>query len=143
MNEDLKKIIQIFYKEDIDFVLNNKQYYFEEEENEENIIYNKENESVKKLFLNLKKIIIQGATIYKLLEKLTNQEYSYVIEKKYIEIFMLTYRSFITSQELFNLIMLRFDVPPVGVNSKEEFQLFKVSKLMPIRFFLNFLKQLL
>jgi hypothetical protein len=74
-----------------------------------------------------------GGTIHKLIERLTNQEYTQIIEKKYTELFMLTYRSFINPMELFLLIMQRFDVPPTKVTTKEEFQSFRVNTMMPIR----------
>jgi hypothetical protein len=54
-------------------------------------------------------------------------------EKNFNEVFMLTYRSFVIPIDFFYLLMDRFDIPPLNIKSKEEFQEFKINKLMPVR----------
>jgi hypothetical protein len=47
---------------------------------------------------------------------------------------MLTFRSFITCEEFFNLLLLRFDTYSKDIKTLEDFNLFKKAKLMPIRY---------
>jgi son of sevenless len=69
-----------------------------------------------------------------LIAKLTNQTYITSVDKTYVEVFMLTYRSFINPNDLFELLMYRFDCPPQKeIEKEEEFLNFKIDVLMPIR----------
>jgi hypothetical protein len=125
---DFKSSLQKYYKEKIEEILDEKFTEFNQNDDENNIILVKD--TVKKK--NKKKETIQGGTIYKLIEKLTTQEYIQV-DNNYPLTFLLTYRSFINPNKLFDLLIERYDVPPKDINTIEEFNQFKKNTLMPIR----------
>mmetsp|Transcript_68 Transcript_68/g.79 ORF Transcript_68/g.79 Transcript_68/m.79 type:complete len:516 (-) Transcript_68:40-1587(-) len=76
-----------------------------------NIIYTTDNDGNK---------IIRGATVYKLIEKLTEE--SGKGTSQYTGSFLLTYRSFLTPRQLLQLLIKRYNVPTPAsiVNTEEE-----------------------
>jgi len=74
---------------------------------------------------------IRGGTMTGLVEQLTRQDR---FDTSFNNTFLLTYQSFTTAQELFELIIRRWNIqPPPGLD-KDEYQLWVDKKQAPIRF---------
>ncbi|KAI9765750.1 MAG: hypothetical protein M1840_007184 [Geoglossum simile] len=74
---------------------------------------------------------LRGGTMVALVEQLTRHDR---LDSPFNNTFLLTYRSFTTASELFDLLVKRFSTqPPSGLNP-EEFQVWTDKKQKPIRF---------
>lgn len=74
---------------------------------------------------------VKGGTLLALVEQLTRHD---KLDPNFNNTFLLTYRSFTTARELFELLVKRFAIqPPEGLN-QEEYELWKDKKQKPIRF---------
>jgi son of sevenless len=74
---------------------------------------------------------LRGGTMVALVEQLTRHDR---LDSPFNNTFLLTYRSFTTASELFDLLVKRFSIqPPSGLNP-DEFQVWTDKKQKPIRF---------
>ncbi|KAI1841344.1 hypothetical protein JX266_012498 [Neoarthrinium moseri] len=74
---------------------------------------------------------VKGGTLLALVEQLTRHD---KLDSSFNNTFLLTYRSFTTARELFELLVKRFNTqPPEGLNSSE-FDVWRDRKQKPIRF---------
>ncbi|KAI7830456.1 ras guanine nucleotide exchange factor domain-containing protein [Gamsiella multidivaricata] len=73
---------------------------------------------------------VKGGTLPALIERLTLHD---GLDSNFIATFLLTYRSFTTTKELFNSLFHRFTIqPPMGLDT-EEMEIWTEKKLTPIR----------
>ncbi|KAJ3263731.1 hypothetical protein HK104_006599 [Borealophlyctis nickersoniae] len=73
---------------------------------------------------------VKGGTLEALVEKLTLHD---SLDAQFTSTFLLTYRSFTTSLELFQLLIARFNIPPPEDLEPGELQVWFEKKLTPIR----------
>jgi len=107
--------------EDDEFELQYKQgYQFFAKDSEQNIIIEKKDD----------RDIIQAGLLAKLVERLTYEKYP---DMAYLTAFMLTYRTFVTPNELLDLIIMRYNVPPPTTTTPEVLEKFKQKKELPIQ----------
>ena len=88
------------------------EYPFVEPDSPENIVFKTEEMNMKKAkgdsIETGSTVCISGATMVKLVEKITNPSYS---TPKLIKQFLITYRSFLSPNELLELLINRFKIP--------------------------------
>eukprot|EP01090_Pellita_catalonica_P018270 TRINITY_DN5837_c0_g1_i3.p1 TRINITY_DN5837_c0_g1~~TRINITY_DN5837_c0_g1_i3.p1 ORF type:complete len:500 (-),score=61.99 TRINITY_DN5837_c0_g1_i3:113-1612(-) len=89
--------------------LDEKSLLFEERDTHENIIQGVDSNN---------KICIQGATVAKLIQRLTYDKYP---DPAFVKTFLLTYRAFCTPDELMEWLMCRFDTPGLNGMDKETY----------------------
>ncbi|KAG2189367.1 hypothetical protein INT44_004509 [Umbelopsis vinacea] len=73
---------------------------------------------------------VKGGTLAALVERLTLHDY---LDSKFINTFLLTYRSFCTTDEWFDLLMQRFNLPPPAGLTPEEVDIWSEKKLKLVR----------
>ncbi|KAG2220167.1 hypothetical protein INT45_013865, partial [Circinella minor] len=73
---------------------------------------------------------VKGGTVSALVQRLTQHDQ---LDSKFITTFLLTYRSFCTSQELFDALFKRYTLPPPGDLTQEELELWQEKKLKLVR----------
>jgi hypothetical protein len=73
---------------------------------------------------------IKGATLEKLVEKLTSEKYC---DPSQVETFLLTYHTFTTNEELIRLLKLRFQVPKPKNAEQAQLERWNSTKTLPIR----------
>lgn len=74
---------------------------------------------------------IRGGSLLALVEQLTRHD---KLDSNFNNTFLLTYRSFTTARELFELLVLRFGIqPPEGLNP-QDYEVWRERKQSPIRF---------
>ncbi|KAL6041549.1 Son of sevenless 1 [Balamuthia mandrillaris] len=99
---------------------------FDERDSESNILFtNDTNEGG-----SGDKQVIKGATIVKLVERLTFPAYP---DPDFMIAFLMTYRSFTTATELFRLLMLRYNMPPPPNIAGEELEKWHKAVRTPVR----------
>ncbi|RWS09257.1 protein son of sevenless-like isoform X2 [Dinothrombium tinctorium] len=96
-----------------------EEYLFSEEDSPTNIVFESNSTQV-----------IKGATIHKLIERLTYHSFA---DPMFVKIFLITYRSFVSSYELLELLKKRFNIPMIDGN-REEVKRYKKEFLEPIQF---------
>ncbi|KAI9676756.1 MAG: hypothetical protein M1829_002851 [Trizodia sp. TS-e1964] len=75
---------------------------------------------------------LQGGTLLALVEQLTRHDR---LDSSFNNTFLLTYRSFTTASELFDILVKRFSIqPPPGLAGVEDYQTWVDRKQKPIRF---------
>lgn len=74
--------------------------------------------------------IIKAGTIPKLIERLANEKYA---DPSFLDTFLLTFRTFLTPNELLDLLTMRFNIPPPINVSAEILQEFKMNYEAPIQ----------
>ncbi|KAK9768115.1 hypothetical protein K7432_001518 [Basidiobolus ranarum] len=73
---------------------------------------------------------VKGGTLASLVERLTLHD---LLDSAFIATFLLTYRSFSSTEDVFELLFQRFNLqPPMGL-SDSDFDLWKEKKLVPVR----------
>lgn len=85
-------------------------YRFAVQDSDLNIVFEDQQESVESP-------LIKGGTLIKLVERLTYHMYA---DPKFVRTFLLTYRSFCTSQDLLDLLVERFDIVEPHVEPEED-----------------------
>ncbi|KZF26526.1 ras GEF [Xylona heveae TC161] len=75
--------------------------------------------------------LLKGGTLVGLVEQLTRHDR---LDSPFNNTFLLTYRSFTTAEELFELVVKRFTIQPPPALSQEDFQTWVDRKQKPIRF---------
>ncbi|KAK9721912.1 hypothetical protein K7432_003034 [Basidiobolus ranarum] len=73
---------------------------------------------------------VKGGTLMALVERLTLHD---LLDSTFIATFLLTYRSFTTTEDLFGLLFERFDIQPPPGLTPEEHEIWTEKKLVPIR----------
>eukprot|EP00761_Pharyngomonas_kirbyi_P002852 gb/GECH01002856.1/.p1 GENE.gb/GECH01002856.1/~~gb/GECH01002856.1/.p1 ORF type:complete len:906 (+),score=270.45 gb/GECH01002856.1/:1-2718(+) len=73
---------------------------------------------------------IKCATVRKLVERVTHHE---LFDNNFMYAFMLTYRSFTTPQDLLDMLIERYNLPPPNPSDKRDFAEFKKTKLDKVR----------
>lgn len=74
---------------------------------------------------------IRGGSLLALVEQLTRHD---KLDSNFNNTFLLTYRSFTTARELFELLVLRFGIQPPEGLSPQEYEVWRERKQSPIRF---------
>ncbi|KAL2123342.1 hypothetical protein VTJ04DRAFT_3797 [Mycothermus thermophilus] len=74
---------------------------------------------------------VKGGSLIALVEQLTRHD---KLDANFNNTFLLTYRSFTTARELFELLVKRFTVQPPEGLSQSDYELWRDKKLKPIRF---------
>lgn len=74
---------------------------------------------------------IRGGSLLALVEQLTRHD---KLDSNFNNTFLLTYRSFTTARELFELLVLRFGIQPPEGLSPQEYEVWRERKQGPIRF---------
>jgi son of sevenless-like protein len=74
---------------------------------------------------------VKGGSLLALTEQLTRHD---KLDPSFNNTFLLTYRSFTTARELFELLVKRFTIQPPEGLTQEEYELWKDRKLKPVRF---------
>jgi hypothetical protein len=106
-------------------------FLFDQQDSEENILFANED---KETGISL----IKAATIEKLIERATTEKYA---DPSFLLIFLLTYRSFMTPEDLLNGLIQRFKISPPSNATPEEHEDFEKTVQFPIRLRVcNFLK---
>ncbi|ORX93040.1 ras GEF [Basidiobolus meristosporus CBS 931.73] len=73
---------------------------------------------------------VKGGTLVSLVERLTLHD---LLDSAFIATFLLTYRSFSSTEDVFELLFQRFNLQPPSGLSDPEFELWKEKKLVPVR----------
>ncbi|ORY03599.1 ras GEF [Basidiobolus meristosporus CBS 931.73] len=73
---------------------------------------------------------VKGGTLVALVERLTLHD---LLDSTFIATFLLTYRSFTTTEDLFELLFERFNIQPPAELTNEEHEIWTEKKLVPIR----------
>ncbi|KAK9765475.1 hypothetical protein K7432_006160 [Basidiobolus ranarum] len=98
-------------------VTEERPWYLEYEYAQNDIVFNMEGQ-------------VKGGTLVALVERLTLHD---LLDSTFIATFLLTYRSFTTTEDLFELLFQRFNIqPPPGLTS-EEHEIWNEKKLVPVR----------
>lgn len=118
-------------------------YIFDWPDSPETIIFDQQSNSGVNPYLSSENLLIRAATLIKLVERLTHHQYLY---PKFSHTFLMCYREFCTSHELFNLLSQRYDVPDLslkqvelekytsgGIIERELFKRYKREYQQPIR----------
>eukprot|EP01102_Stenamoeba_stenopodia_P014624 TRINITY_DN4881_c0_g1_i2.p1 TRINITY_DN4881_c0_g1~~TRINITY_DN4881_c0_g1_i2.p1 ORF type:complete len:1169 (+),score=349.70 TRINITY_DN4881_c0_g1_i2:173-3679(+) len=96
-------------------------YRFGEKDSDDNIVFSKEGAEN----------AVKGGTIEKLIERLTHDKYP---DTSFLVNFLMTFPTFVSSEELLDLLIMRFNPPkPVASATKEQQERFK-KRLIPIHF---------
>ncbi|KUJ09916.1 cell division control protein-like protein Cdc25 [Mollisia scopiformis] len=74
---------------------------------------------------------LKGGTLVALVEQLTRHD---KLESSFNNTFLLTYRSFTTARELFELLVVRFQIQPPEGMAQSDYEIWRDRKQKPIRF---------
>lgn len=101
-------------------------YHFDEPDTDSNIKL----EKTDSLLAEASFVPIKGATIIKLVERLTYHKYQ---DMEYGWAFLMTYRNFSTPHDFLDLLITRYNMPFPKNPSKQQLTKFTSSRLIPIR----------
>ncbi|XP_067939422.1 son of sevenless homolog 1-like [Watersipora subatra] len=141
--EWMAALLSLLFRSNLDRMLDSKQkedqsahalilppveeYPFSEEDSEDNIVL-EESQTIGEPPL------IQGATLHKLIERLTYHMYA---DPNFVKRFLTTYRSFCSPSELLDLLICRFQIPETDECFEENrgaFTRFKKEYVKPVQF---------